>query len=129
MPPDDAESLHAEVLKFQRTYFEKDFERVARKREKVLQELAEIGMFSQLRLDMNASVEIRTEQVMREMEGLAANLQVQIPSLPRKLRKTQRELKEIAAFCGRLMKDYHELDRRVKENIEKELQRRKKSSS
>ena len=106
-----------------RLRYEQQFETILKEHSEVLQEMYEIGITSRLSLSQTQPIEIRIERVRKEMEDLASDLEVQLPSLPKKYSKVRRRLESLAAFCYKLSGEFIELERRAQEKIERETQR------
>jgi hypothetical protein len=115
---DDAtELLRKQIWMVLGKNLEKGFEVALKRRAAVLPELFEIGLTSKLRLNETLPIDVRIEQVRKEMEDFAAELDVQIPSLPRKYKRLRSRLKGIAAYCNHLSAEHAELEIMVREKL------------
>lgn len=123
------ELLRREVLLALGVDFEKRFEAILRLRSETLQELFEIGITSRLTLDETLPIETRIEQVRKEMEDLASDLDLQLPSLPRKHRKLKGKLKGMAATCNELSARHFQLERILQERMQRKKLREEDSHS
>ena len=86
------------------------FNAVLKKRSKLLSELFVIGITSRLRLDETQNLGFRAEQVRRDLEDLASELERRLSDLPRKYEKTRRNLKGIAALCNGISARFSEIN-------------------
>jgi len=100
-----------------RARLDKEFERILGERSELLKELFEVGIASRTNLDSDAPAEVKAEQVRKEMETLASDLEVQLSSLPRKYAKTHRKLRSLASRCNRLGSRYFRLEAMAKDRF------------
>jgi hypothetical protein len=73
---------------------------ILRRRSKLLQELFEVGVKSRIPPGFNGPEEVVLEQVRREKEDLAHEMEPLLPSLPGECQKMHRKLKTLAAECN-----------------------------
>ncbi len=93
-----AESVHrasSELL-------DREMRSILKRRSKLLQGLSEVGIKSRIPPGFNGPEEVVLEQVRREMDDLAHEMEPLLPSLPGECQEMHRKLRTLAAECNSL---------------------------